>query len=859
MGRSRDIATILSKTEVDNTSNLVLLNTTSSAGVDSAQVQTIGLQHFSTLDSLPITNLEAGQQAYVSGTNRLYMSNGSGWFNVALINATPSLTIDPTGTIVLATDGTPTTITLTATDSDTPEGLISFSVESDGSFSGLGTLSQDSSVFTITPKIEDSATTTSATLTFKASDGINFASSTSALSLTFSAPTVSGSKETIALIKADDTSNVTIVDKSSSPVSVSANGGVVPGAKSPYAPSGHSIRFDKSGPDRIDFGSQSDLKITGTQDFTISGWIYVTSNSTSDYHGLWNQGYSFQSYYNGGRIGVWLSSDGSTYDISGGGLTSNTNSVSSFTWHHFAIMRSGNTWGLYIDGIWQSTGAQTYSASIYDDASLGTLLGNYYTGGYPFKGYVRDFKVDHAAIYTAGQNFTVPTSSPSVGSDTRLLLKDTPYTRDESTYKRSVTIAGTVELAEFGPYDHAVYTKTDHLGSEEHDGTDGGGFGMPASAKFGYGTGDFSIEMWYYHKGLSQSSNGLYYTGLWDQRTSTQNYTSTAPLIMYDLNDNVEFWYSSGPKINGPKLPTNQWSHIAVCRVSGDIKMYVNGRQVGSTVDGSSVDFITPAGSWGIGYSPGDQGGKYAFNGYIGECRVVKGASAYSGEFTPPTEPLTAISGTSFLIGQNRSRVWDAKAASNVSFDGNPSANASVRKWANGASLDVDRTDDRYHFYMRNGNVGGGDGSVSGSDFTAEGWFYFDTINHQGLFQISGTYKGLQSSNYAQTIAVGHNGANWQLYGGGTTHTNGSSFSLSAGQWYHVAAVRNSGVSKLYIDGIENISFTDTWQYSNQWVVLGGYYSTSYLMDGKIQDFRITKGLARYTSNFTPPSAEFEG
>ena len=51
MGRSRDIATILSKTEVDNTSNLVLLNTTSSAGVDSAQVQTIGLQHFSTLDS----------------------------------------------------------------------------------------------------------------------------------------------------------------------------------------------------------------------------------------------------------------------------------------------------------------------------------------------------------------------------------------------------------------------------------------------------------------------------------------------------------------------------------------------------------------------------------------------------------------------------------------------------------------------------------------------------------------------------------------------------------------------------------------------------------------------------------------
>ena len=190
MGRSRDIAEFLSKTEVENTSNLALLNTNSPTGVDSADVQNIGLSHFDTLDSLPITNLVRGQQAYVTGTNRLYISNGSGWFNVALINASPTLTIDPAGSISLATDGTPTTITLTATDSDTSSSAITFSVESDGSFSGLGTLSQDSSVFTITPKLEDSATTTSSTLTFKASDGINFGSGTTALSLTFTAATV---------------------------------------------------------------------------------------------------------------------------------------------------------------------------------------------------------------------------------------------------------------------------------------------------------------------------------------------------------------------------------------------------------------------------------------------------------------------------------------------------------------------------------------------------------------------------------------------------------------------------------------------------------------------------------------------
>ena len=851
MGRSRDIAEILGKTETENPSNLVLLNTSSPTGVDSAQVQNIGLEHFSTLDSLPITNLEAGQQAYVSGTNRLYMSNGSGWFNVALINATPSLTIDPTGTIVLATDGTPTTITLTATDSDAPDSLISFSVESDGSFSGLGTISQDSSVFTITPKIEDSATTTSSTLTFKASDGVNFGTGTSALSLTFVASTINNSTHTLALVKADNVTE-TVVDKSSSPSSITAAGGIIPGSKSPYAPSGHSIRFDQNVSDMLTLGNVGNLKFTGTSSFTISGWLYLDDDNGSTYYSLYNQGYSFQSYVHAGAIRCYASSTGSGYDIVNGTLRSNDNALSNFTWHHFAIMRSGSTWGLWIDGIWQSSYTLTSSGSIYDDASLGTVLGNYHTGAYPFKGYVRDFKVDTAAIYTATQNFTVPTSSPTAGADTKVLFTDKPFIQDQSSSQRDLTIAGSIECAEFGPYDHVQYTKTDHIGSEEHDGTDGGGFSMPSSSKFGYGTGDFSIEMWYYHKGLSQSSNGLYYTGLWDQRTSTQNYTTSTPLILYDLNDNVEFHYDNGVKINGYVLAKNQWHHIAVCRHSGYLKMYVNGMQVGSQVDASTVNFVTPASGWGIGYSPGDQGGVYSFNGNIGECRVVKGSSAYTANFTPPTEPLTAIANTQLLIGGNRAKVWDEKSASNVSFDGNPTVNASVRKWANGASLDVDRTDDRYHFYMRNGNVGL-------ADFTVEGWFYFDTANHQGLFQLSGTTNGLQSSNYGQTIAVGHTGSNWQLYGGGTTHTNGASFTLSTGQWYHVAAVRYNGTSKLYINGVENISFADTHDYNSQWVVLGGYYSTSYLMDGKIQDFRITKGLARYTSGFTPPSAEFEG
>ena len=121
MGRSRDLADILGKTEVLNTSNETLL--TNASGVDSAYVTantTPALSFFNTLDSLPVTSLTSGQQAYVSANNRLYISDGSGWYNKALITLSPTMTLDPTGAITLATDGaTASTVTIVAVDSDT--------------------------------------------------------------------------------------------------------------------------------------------------------------------------------------------------------------------------------------------------------------------------------------------------------------------------------------------------------------------------------------------------------------------------------------------------------------------------------------------------------------------------------------------------------------------------------------------------------------------------------------------------------------------------------------------------------------------------------------------------------------------
>ena len=77
-------------------------------------------------------------------------------------------------------------------------------------------------------------------------------------------------------------------------------------------------------------------------------------------------------------------------------------------------------------------------------------------------------------------------------------------------------------------------------------------------------------------------------------------------------------------------------------------------------------------------------------------------------------------------------------------------------------------------------------------------------------------------------------------------------FKRTAGQWYHFAYVRHSSTTTLYING-ENIkSFSDSYNYDGTYLAIGGYYSTSYLLDGRISNFRIVKGTALYTSSFKP-------
>ena len=74
--------------------------------------------------------------------------------------------------------------------------------------------------------------------------------------------------------------------------------------------------------------------------------------------------------------------------------------------------------------------------------------------------------------------------------------------------------------------------------------------------------------------------------------------------------------------------------------------------------------------------------------------------------------------------------------------------------------------------------------------------------------------------------------------------------------WTHVAAVRSSSVTKLYINGeAQSTPYSDSNNYSNDDLTIGENISNAYQLEGYIQDFRIYKGAAKYTSNFIPASA----
>ena len=165
------------------------------ATFDSDQVVSIvgenaSMAVYTTAAELPTSGLTAGNQAFITSTGRLYISNSVGWYNIALINQTPYWTEQPNSDYTLSSTGVSTVITILATDSD---GTVpSYTVTADSDFNTIATITTDSegtdgTRFIITPLDSEGGTAIpgTGTLTFIATDGTNQASVVSTFTLYF--------------------------------------------------------------------------------------------------------------------------------------------------------------------------------------------------------------------------------------------------------------------------------------------------------------------------------------------------------------------------------------------------------------------------------------------------------------------------------------------------------------------------------------------------------------------------------------------------------------------------------------------------------------------------------------------------
>ena len=186
LGPSNAIATEYIQPSLDTvTSSITSIQSSLDSVATVAANITGGSESYTSVANLPLSGNDVGSLAFVQETNRLYIWNGTGWFNIALINTNPTITQGPDASYVLDDFGTPTVITLEAND---PEGLnIQWNYEiTSGSLTNGGgttaTIQQNNNIFTITPSTNMSYAG-SFDVSFTASDGINVSTSTSTFSL----------------------------------------------------------------------------------------------------------------------------------------------------------------------------------------------------------------------------------------------------------------------------------------------------------------------------------------------------------------------------------------------------------------------------------------------------------------------------------------------------------------------------------------------------------------------------------------------------------------------------------------------------------------------------------------------------
>jgi len=170
------------------------------------------------------------------------------------------------------------------------------------------------------------------------------------------------------------------------------------------------------------------------------------------------------------------------------------------------------------------------------------------------------------------------------------------------------------------------------------DGT-GDYLSVASQPDFAFGTGDFTIEGWFYRTNAALAT-------LIDLRPIS----GTTPYHQLNLSSTgvLRYAVSGATVITGSSLTLNTWVHVAVSRAGSSTKLFVNGTQSGSTytdTNNYSVNYSLTIGATNLGVA--------AYAGYIDDVKVSKGVARYTATFTLPIAQLTGDLSTVLLLTLN--------------------------------------------------------------------------------------------------------------------------------------------------------------------------------------------------------------
>jgi hypothetical protein len=656
--------------------------------------------------------------------------------------------------------------------------------------------------------------------------------------------------------------NNTFLDSSTNNFTITRNGTPTQGSITPYWPNGQWSNYFGDISSNILTISSPGANFQFSGDFTIEGWYWAASGVDNSIFIVGTSTYlAFNINPTGNTFNIYLNSATPTF--------SPTATIPLSQWNHVALVRSGSGSGnvkVYLNGTALGTTATNTSTLGYSSPSLSRIGGGGATSGV----YISNLRVAASAVYTS--NFTPPTAplgvisggqNPPTGTQTKLLACQSNRFLDNSTNNFTLTVTGTPRVQAFQPFSPtASYTTALYGGSGYFNGSTDN-LSAASNAAFGFGTGDFTIDLWAY---VANTSNAMSLVDLRNGVESTVN-----PLLYMAIGGAISWLVNGAVQIASAAITANSWVHIAVSRSSASTKIFINGTQSGSTYSdsnnyGQSSAFI----------GRGSVTTTLYVNGYLSNVRLVKGTAVYTGNFTPPTlAPLattgpasaasyssttnvntTFLTPASLLTNFTNAGIYDAAVQNDLITAGAAVTAVTPAKWSpssvsfNGSNSYVQAP------YNTIFNLGT-------SNFTVEFWVYFNSV--AAAQTVVGRHNTTAAGDWLIYTATTGN-LNYYLSSTGSTWNLANQVSIgsvSVGTWYYVALVRNGSVFTPYIGttpGSAPTAGTTTTTASalatiTQPLTIGASTNSLTFLNGYVQDFRFTVGVAR--SITTVPSASF--